>query len=91
MVSQLCRLLGCFLSDRDEKSIALIRQDVGIPCVLRTQLHAGRLRVVSPFSFSLEGYARDTNMALLNLKKKGDCSQSTRIEIEKQDRKEHEG
>ena len=35
MVSQLCRLLGCFLSDLDEKSIELIRQDVGIPCIPR--------------------------------------------------------
>ena len=36
MVSQLCRLVGCFLSDRDEKSIELIRHDVSIPCILRT-------------------------------------------------------
>ena len=36
MISQRCRLLGYFLSDQDEKSIELIRQDVGIPCILRT-------------------------------------------------------
>ena len=36
MVSQPCRLLGCFFSDRDKKSIELILQDVGIPCILRT-------------------------------------------------------
>ena len=36
VVGQLCGLLGCFLSDRDEKSVELIRQDVGIPCILRT-------------------------------------------------------
>ena len=36
MVGQLCRVLGCLLSDRDEKSVELIRQDVGIPCILGT-------------------------------------------------------
>ena len=36
VVGQLCRLLGYFLSDRDETSVELIRQDVGIPCILRT-------------------------------------------------------
>lgn len=36
MVGQFCRLLGCFLFDLDEKLVALIRQDVGIPYILRT-------------------------------------------------------
>ena len=30
-------------------------------------------------------------MASLNLRKKGDCSQSTRVEREKRDRREREG
>ena len=34
---------------------------------------------------------RDTKMALLNLKEKRDCSQPTRVEREKRDRREREG
>ena len=55
------------------------------------EAHAVRLRAVSLFSKSLERNARDTKMASLNLRKKGDCSQSTRVEREKRDRREREG